>query len=131
MNPDTTQNPAPTPAQEPTPTPAPAPESVAALPPKHNTLMAVLAYIGPLVLVSYLTAKDDSFVKFHIKQGLVLLVIEVIVWVIVRMIWMLWPVGQIVHLVVFILAIVGIVNVLKGREKALPFVGSFAAHFKI
>ena len=34
--------------------------------------MAVLSYIGPLVIVSYIVANNDPFVKFHIKQGLVL-----------------------------------------------------------
>ena len=48
--------------------------------PQKDVLMAVLAYIGPLVIISYIQAKNDLFVKFHIKQGLVLLVIEVAVW---------------------------------------------------
>jgi hypothetical protein len=46
---------------------------------QDNKLMGILAYIGPLIIVSYLVAKDDPFVKFHIKQGLVLFVIEIAV----------------------------------------------------
>jgi len=101
------------------------------LPHKHNTLMAVLAYIGPLVIVSYLTAKDDSFVKFHIKQGLVLLIIEIALWILSSLVYGLWYVIQILHLAILILAIVGIVNAVKGVEKQLPLVGKFASHFKI
>ena len=87
----------------------PAPEA-----PKHNVAMAVLSYIGPLVIVSYLSAKDDPFVKYHIKQGLVLLVIEVALSLIGSMVYMFWPVIQIVHIAVLILAIIGISNAIKG-----------------
>ncbi len=95
-----------------------------------NMPMAVLAYIGPLVIVSYLTSKDDPFVKFHIKQGLVLFIIEIALWVLGSMLWPLFMLLQLLHLAVFILAIVGIVNVTQGKEKELPVVGSFAKNFK-
>jgi uncharacterized membrane protein len=94
-----------------------------------NTLMAILAYVGPFILVSYLTAKDDPFVKFHIKQGLVLVVIELIVWILIRMFWTLWPL-QIVNLLVLVLSILGIINAAQGKEKALPVVGGYSEHFK-
>lgn len=95
----------------------------------NKTVMGVLAYLGPLVVVSYLVAKDDPFVKFHIKQGLVLVVIELIVWVISSMIWSLFMFMNLINLAVLILAIIGIVNVVEGREKELPFVGQFSHYF--
>ena len=46
------------------------------LPPAHKNLFAVLSYLGPLVIISLLAGgKEDSFTKFHIKQGLVLFTI--------------------------------------------------------
>lgn len=96
-----------------------------------KTLMGVLAYIGPLVIISYIFAKDNPFVKFHIKQGLVLFVIEIIAWFLGMILWVLWPLVNIVNLVALVLAIIGIVNVAKGREKTLPLVGSLAKHFPI
>ena len=98
---------------------------------EHKTLMAVLAYIGPLVILSYLMAKDDSLVKFHIKQGLVLFVIEVIVWFVGSMFWPFWTILNLVNLGVLILAIIGIVNAVHGKEKELPLVGKFSHHFPI
>ncbi len=98
---------------------------------ERNTVMAALSYIGPLVIIPFLTAKDDAFVAFHIRQGLVLFVIEIALWIIGMMIWVLWPVIQVVNLAVLILAIIGIVNVVQGKEKMLPWVGSYARHFKI
>ncbi|HEY9584116.1 MAG TPA: DUF4870 domain-containing protein [Candidatus Paceibacterota bacterium] len=98
--------------------------------PKKNTLMAALAYIGPLVIVSFIVAKDDPFVKFHIKQGLVLFVIEVIVWILGMMFYPLWSLLQLVNLATLILAIVGIVRVTQGKEMELPLVGKYSSYFK-
>ena len=95
-----------------------------------NKVMAVLAYIGPLLIVSYLTAKDDPMVKFHIKQGLVLLVIEVALWVLGSVfIPFLWQILNLINLGVVILSIIGIVNVLQGKEKELPLIGKFSSYF--
>lgn len=113
----------------------PSPDSAHTLPAGKNTLMAILAYIGPLVIVSYLVAKDDSFVKFHIKQGLVVFVGEVIVMLAWQMLWgLLWPIAMLVNLInlaFLVLSIIGIVNAAQGNEKELPLVGGFAKHFPV
>lgn len=96
-----------------------------------NVGMAILAYIGPLVIVSYLVANSDAFVKFHIKQGLVLFVIEVAAWVIGSVIWVLLPLLYLINILVFVFAIIGIVYAAKGEEKNLPLVGKYATYFKI
>ena len=98
---------------------------------QNTTLMSVLAYIGILVVIPYLMAKDDPIVKFHIKQGLVLVVIEIAVWVAGSMIYMLAPVLMLVNLAALVLSIIGIVNVIQGNQKELPFVGQFSKHFNI
>lgn len=96
---------------------------------ENRALMGILAYLGPLVIVSYVMAKEDPFVKFHIKQGLVLLVIELIVWVLSPMLWSLFALIQLVNLAVLVLVIIGIINVVQGREKELPFIGQFSRYF--
>lgn len=98
---------------------------------EKNVLMASLAYIGPLVIVSYLTSKDDPFVKFHIKQGLVLFTTEIGIWVLMSVFWLLFPIWQIANFAVFVLAIIGIVNAAGKKEKDLPLVGKYAKHFAI
>ena len=95
-----------------------------------NIAMGVLAYLGPLVIVSFIVAKDDPFVKYHIKQGLVLFVIEVVLWMLSNMIWQLWMIYDIINIGTLILSILGIVNVVNGQEKELPLVGKFASYFK-
>ncbi len=96
-----------------------------------NIPMGVLAYIGPLVIVSYITAKDDPFVKFHIKQGLVIFVIEVGVWVLGMIMWQLYPLLSIINLAALVFSVLGIINVVKGEEKELPLIGQFSKYFPI
>ena len=96
--------------------------------PDQGKVMAILAYIGPLVIVSYLMAKDNPTAKFHIRQGAVLFVIEVVLWILSSMFFYLWMVWQLVNLGLLILSIIGIVNVVQGKEKELPLVGGFAKH---
>ena len=99
--------------------------------PSKNVPMGVLAYIGPLVIISYLAAKNDPFVKFHIKQALVLVAIEVIIWVLGFVFSPLWMLLRLADLAVFVLAIIGIVHVVQGKEQALPIVGKFSRYFTI
>lgn len=90
--------------------------------------MGILAYLGILVVIPFIVAKDDPFVKFHIKQGLVLFVIDIIVWFIAGsyMVWSFWPLLQLLNLCILVLTIIGIINVAQGKEKDLPIVGSLA-----
>lgn len=98
--------------------------------PSNSTLMAILAYLGPLVIVSYLTSKDDPFVKFHIKQGLLLLIGDVIAWVLTGSFWQFWMIINILNLAIFIFIIIGIVNVMNKQMKELPLIGHLASNFK-
>lgn len=97
----------------------------------NTVLMSVLSYIGILVLIPLLTAKENETVRFHIKQGLVLLVLETGIWIIGEMVWILKPILAIVYLASIILAIIGIVNALQKKQAELPLVGKFAKHFTI
>lgn len=93
-----------------------------------NTLMAVLSYFGILVLIPLLTdAKNDPFVKFHIKQGLVLLVVSIIAGVIG---W-IPVVGWIVPILVFVLFLIGVINAASGKKEPLPVIGQYGDKFKI
>ena len=97
-----------------------------------NTGMAILAYFGILVLIPLLTtAKTDAYVKFHTKQGLVLLIFFVILnilWVIPILGWIVGTVGWLFGIVLFIM---GIVNAAGGNEKELPVIGQYGSKFNI
>lgn len=103
---------------------------------QKNTLMALLSYLGPLVIVSYLVAKDDPFVKFHIRQGAVLFIIEIIISLFFSRMFMmvflpLFFIMPIINLALLVLSIVGIVNAVQGKEKELPLLGHLAVHIPL
>lgn len=97
--------------------------------PQKNTLMGVLSYLGPLVIIPILTAKNDPFVKYHIKQGLVLLVIGAVVWVFAMTLWQFYVLYQIINVGMLVLMVLGIINVVQGKTAPLPLVGQFARYF--
>ncbi len=96
----------------------------------NHTLLGILSYIGPLVIVSFMMGKEIPFVKFHVKQGAVLFAIEVVLWLIGSFLWQFWMLMNILNLAVIILAIIGIVNVVQRQEKPLPIIGHLSKYFK-
>lgn len=96
-----------------------------------KTLMGIFSYLGPLIIVSYLVAKDNPFVKFHIKQGGVLFVIEIVTWILGMILPFLWMLLNIVNIGALVLSIVGIINVVRGVEKKLPLVGEYSRYIPI
>jgi uncharacterized membrane protein len=97
----------------------------------NRTLMGVLSYLGILVFVPLFVSKDDSFVKFHVRQGLVVFSIEVIIWVLGMMFYGFWFIANILNLATIVLSIIGIINVVGNKEKELPVVGQFSKHFNV
>ncbi len=102
-----------------------------------NTGMAALAYV--LFFIPLLTdAKNDPFVKFHVKQSLVLLlvtigwnILERIFWYIPVLGWLAGGlVGMIVGIALLVLWIKGLMNALNGKQEALPLIGKYADQFK-
>lgn len=110
--------------------PSAAPQPSAPMSAGNNTLMAVLCYLGILIIVPFVTeAKNDPFVKFHLKQGLVLIICIVIgmfIGVVPILGWILAPLLGLFNLVMVIL---GIVNAATGKQSQLPIIGSFAKSF--
>jgi len=91
-----------------------------------NTGMAIVAYF--LFFVPLLTdAKNDPFVKYHVKQGLVLFIAGIIAGFVS---W--FPIiGWIIGILVFVDWIIGIVNAANGQEKPIPLIVQFAEKFNI
>jgi uncharacterized membrane protein len=92
--------------------------------------MAWLSYIGILWLVPMLAMKENVFCKFHVKQGIMLMLYGVAVGIVGGAIPFLgWfivaPIGSII---VLVLAIMGIINSLGGKYWVCPLgVGVLAA----
>ncbi|KKT78703.1 MAG: hypothetical protein UW75_C0040G0005 [Parcubacteria group bacterium GW2011_GWF2_44_8] len=92
-----------------------------------NTNMAMLAYVFfPVPLLT--EDKNDPFVKFHLKQAIVLVLAAVAVSVVGSIIpfigwFLIAPLGSVAILVLWV---IGIINALNGEEKELPVIGSYA-----
>ncbi len=94
-----------------------------------NNMIAILSYIGILFLVPMLAAKDNDFAQYHAKQGLVLFIAEIATMLIAWIPIIGWLIGFVAWIIWFILSIMGIINVVGGKKKPLPVIGSFASKF--
>lgn len=107
----------------------------------NNKGMALLAYLGILIIVPFLSeAKNDSFVKFHLKQGLVLIIAYIGTGIVSSMFsYVLYAIGglsfmlsflfPVLYLGLFIINIIGIINAVNNRTQELPIIGGFASMF--
>ncbi len=97
--------------------------------------LALLSYLWILFLVPLLAAKDDEFAQFHAKQGLVLFIFWVAIWIASIPLLIIpilgWLVILVAYIAAFVFFIMGIVNVLKGKKKELPVIGKFAKKFNL
>lgn len=94
-----------------------------------------LSYLGILFLIPMLANKDSAYTRFHVNQGLVLflseLVLSIVLNVLSVILTMAVPVlgiiisllSGLIYLALFIFAIMGIVNSLQGKAKQLPIIG--------
>lgn len=114
---------------------------------EDNKFMAVLSYIGILVLVPIFGCKDSKFVQYHASQGLSLAICafaySICSWIITTILSVFFkpsynfllgyvpnPLVSIVSIILglgsiffMVLAIMGIVNAVKGECKMLPLIG--------
>jgi len=98
---------------------------------EENVAMAVIAYF--LFFVPLMTdSKDDPFVKFHVKQSLLIFCLNISIYilrffpVIGRLVWIIMPITSIA---LFVLFIIGVINAINKERKELPFIGKYADKF--
>lgn len=134
-------------SEQPAPT-APAPQSEQQII-EEGKVFALLAYLGILCLVPLLAKKDNKFAYFHAKQGLVLFIAEVVLFIIIIIVSVIFGIigGVIGHgfgiltgllssllwLVIVLgslaLSIIGIVQSLNGKYWEMPVLGKYAQKF--
>jgi len=94
-------------------------------------VMAIFSYLGILVLVPLLTEKKDEFVRFHAKQGLVLLIAEIATMMAGWIPFVGWTISTIGGILGLVLSIIGIMNVVNCKKDPLPVLGQLGERFKI
>ncbi len=96
---------------------------------EKNTGMAIVAYI--LFFIPLLTdAKNDPFVKYHVKQGLSLFLVAVAIRIIAYIPIFGWALVWPLNILLFVLFIIGVMHALNGEQKPLPVIGKFGEKFK-
>lgn len=102
-------------AEEKKPAPTGAPDS---------KLMAALSYLWILSIIMLAIKKDDDFVKFHAKQGLVIFIFSLI-----GIIPFLWFISWLIWIITVILVIIGFIKAYNGERFKIPVVGDIANKF--
>ena len=117
-----------------TPPPPPPPGGVS--PSSDRTLMVVLSYLGLLALIPYLTKKEDPEIHWHAKNGVGLLILDVVVWVLIFVLGIvvrntgigcgLAIVNCVVWIGLLVLHVYCIIQAVGGKKPRIPMVTDFA-----
>ena len=101
-----------------------------------RTLMVVLSYLGLLALIPYLTKKEDPDVHWHAKNGVGLLILDVVLMVVFMIISRVIPsnllgcgIGMlqcVIWLGIFALHVYCIIQAVGGKRPRIPVVTDFA-----
>lgn len=96
----------------------------------ESRILAGLAYVGVLCLIPLFGKKDDEFVQFHAKQGLVLFIAEAVAFFINiipfvgQAIWSLLGIGFLA------VSAFGAYKALKGEYWRMPVLGKYTREIK-
>jgi uncharacterized membrane protein len=106
--------------------------------PDNSKICAVLAYllIGVIWYFVDEKMKKNTFVKFHVKQGLILLIfcvawsiaLSIVGSILGIFLFFLWPIMMLLYWVPLIFTVLGIINAVNDKEKELPIIGVYAKH---
>jgi uncharacterized membrane protein len=96
---------------------------------EKNVGMAVVAYI--LFFVPLLTeAKNDPFVKYHVKQGLILFICAIVASIVVEIVDLFF-IAVVIRLGILVFILLGVMNALHGKKEPLPFIGQYEDKFTL
>jgi uncharacterized membrane protein len=88
---------------------------------KHK-VNGILCYLGILIIIPFVNdeAKKSAYVKFHLNQGLVLL----LAWIVSGAVIWIPIVGWLLGIALFVIWIMAIVGAAQGEMKRVPLIGN-------
>ena len=106
---------------------------------RKNKGMALLSYLGFLVVIPMVFGLHSKFVRHHANQGLLLFALEVVAWVGCKTVMLLgYPVlhlsamvyltsfiGGLIWLGFAVLGLLGLLHVASGSYASLPIIGEY------
>ena len=88
--------------------------------------MAILCYLSILVLIPYFSKKKNPYVNFHAKQGMNILIYEVMLYAFDNIVSKISPgIGFLAYigiLFLIVLSLLAIINVISGEARELPII---------
>jgi len=96
-----------------------------------NKVIAAIGYLCILFLVPLLGAKNSPYAQFHAKQGLMLFVGWVVVWVIGLIPILGWIIGFLGTILLAVISLIGLIKALQGEAWEVPFLANLAKQLKI
>jgi uncharacterized membrane protein len=101
----------------------------------NSKLVAILAYLLVGIVWYFVDEKmkKDEFAKFHVKQGILLLIASIAIQIVGSAVpfigwFVVLPLG---NLLILILCILGIINAATDKKKELPCIGQYSEKIKI
>lgn len=106
----------------------------------ESKLLAILSYLGILVLIPLFSPKHSNFSHFHMKQGTVLMVAFIVARVLNWISTMRFQATGVMMVIlsgitflsmmiiffIYIMRIRGIIHVIQGKEEEVPIIGKYA-----
>ena len=86
-------------------------------------VVGAMSYLWVLILVPLLRRNEDPFIKYHLKQGVILLLLWVLIPYVLQIPLLGWILGAVLFAATIILWVIGMTNVIRGKETPLPIVG--------
>ena len=103
---------------------------------------AIICHISFIHVIWYFLDKDmhnDKFVKFHVKQGIILFLAGIVYAIALNIAFSMikiitlgllesvfWGLFSLLSLVPWVFIVLGIINALNKNEKELPIIGKYA-----
>lgn len=98
---------------------------------RRNKILAVLSYLNFLVIVPLFVGNKDEFVKRHLKQGLFLSLVFVLLPYVLIIPLLGWVVGAVWFALWLVLWLIALISAIMGKERPIPIVGKFLAKIAI
>lgn len=87
-----------------------------------SNIMAALSYISFISIIMYVLKKDDDYVVFHAKQGMVIFAFSLVGTITVP----LFGLGFLISMGCFVLLVIGAVKAYQGQRYKFPVIFDLA-----
>ncbi len=89
---------------------------------QDDKLLGAVSYVSVVSVFMYVMKKNNPFVVFHAKQGMILFVAS--------MLWFIPILGWIIAAIAYVLMVIGFIKAYSGDKFKMPLIGDLAEKIK-